>query len=109
MQALPTTLAAVLLAASGLASAATVFEGGQAADALTFEPAPSAIHLQRAVVRAQGTAAERALDSRSGMESTVQAQDEPRFTSTLSRAEVRREGIAFARADHRVFDGGQSS
>ena len=109
MQAIQATLAAAVLAASGLASAAPAFEGGQATG-LTFEPQAAATQRDRADVAAEARVAARTLNSRSGQQTAAEATKNLRpIASTATRAQVRAEGAAAARASHRVFEGGQAA
>jgi hypothetical protein len=109
MKALHTTLAAVLLAASGFASAAPAFEGGQAGEGLTFEPVAAVSQRSAADVRAEGTAAVRTLDSRDGQQAEVNAANAPKAAGTRARADVRSEGAIAARSAHQAFEGGEAS
>lgn len=109
MNAIRLTLATAALAASGLASAAGAFEGGQASNGLTFEPAVQGAARTVAEVRAEGQAALLAINSRSGQQSNAEANLRQRVVSTRDRAEVRAEALATVRGRQPVFEGGEST
>lgn len=108
MKAIQATLAAAVLAASGLASAAPAFEGGQASAGLTFEPQAGASQRDRADVAAEARAAVRNVDSRSGQQYAAEANKNAQpVASDRTRAQVRAEA-ASARSNQ-VFEGGQAA
>jgi hypothetical protein len=109
MNAIRFTLAAAALAASGLASAAGAFEGGQASNGLTFEPAVQGAPRAVAEVRAEGRAALLALNSRSGHQGISETNKTIRAVSSRNRDDVKAEALAAARAPQQVFEGGEST
>jgi hypothetical protein len=105
------TLAASLALATQFASAqaSLPLEGGLSANTFAMG-SPIVSTAQRADVAAQGNEAARSLNSRSGMQNESERAINARFTSTVSREEVRAEALEFAReGDQQVFEGGEAS
>ena len=103
MKAIQATLAATLLAAAGIASAASAYEGGEASQGLTLEPVAAATQAQD--VRGLATTAT-VFD---GGQASASLTFEPAAAVQRTRAEVRDEGRIAARSATRVFEGGQAS
>lgn len=103
------TLAALAFGATGLTFAAPAFEGGTAANGLTFEPVVSGPARARADVAAEGRAALLAINSRSGHQNGADQNARVAFNGTRSRADVRAEAIAAAQARQPVFEGGEAT
>jgi hypothetical protein len=103
MKAIQATLAATLLAAAGLASAAPAYEGGEASQGLTFEPVAGATQAQDVGARATTAVALEGGQASQGL------TFEPAAAAQRTRAEVRAEGRIAARAEQHVYEGGQAS
>jgi hypothetical protein len=111
MNKLQLTLFASLALATQLASAQTnlPLEGGLAANNFAMG-APIVSTAQRADVAAQGKEAARSLNSRSGMQNESERVINARFTSSVSRDEVRAESRQFFReSDDQAFEGGEAA
>jgi hypothetical protein len=111
MNKLQLTLVTSLALATQLASAqiSLPLEGGLAANNFAMG-APIVSTAERADVAAQGNEAARSLNSRSGMQDESERAINARFTSSVTRDEVRAETRQFIReGDDQVFEGGEAS
>jgi hypothetical protein len=105
------TFAAALALGTQIASAqpSLPLEGGLSANTFAMgEPIVSSA--DRAQVAAEGQRAALTLNSRSGMQNESERAINARFTSSLSRAQVRAEAVEFLReSDQQAFEGGEAS
>jgi hypothetical protein len=105
------TLVTSLALATQLASAqvSLPLEGGLSANNFAMG-APIVSTAERADVAAQGQEAARSLNSRSGMQNESERAINARFTSSVSRDEVRAETRQFIQEGHdQVFEGGEAA
>jgi hypothetical protein len=91
------------------AQASLPLEGGPSANTFAMGT-PIVSSADRAQVAAEGQRAALSLNSRSGMQNESERAINARFTSNLSREQVRAEALEFVReSDQQVFEGGEAS
>jgi hypothetical protein len=111
MNKLQLTLITSLAVATQIATAqvSLPLEGGLSANTFAMG-APIVSAAERADVAAQGNEAARSLNSRSGIQNESERAINARFTSSVSREEVRTEARQFIQdGDNQVFEGGEAA